>query len=68
MKVQKKITVYVPAQLLRKAQKASGADITETVRKGLTLLAASAAYEELRGLRGKLRLSLDLKSLREDRQ
>jgi len=43
------------------------AGITETVRCGLTLVAAGRAYDGLRRLRGKLRLSLDLEALREDR-
>ena len=40
----RKITVEVPAELLRKAQEASGAGITQTVRTGLELIAASRAY------------------------
>lgn len=64
---QRKITVQVPAELLRKAQASTGEGVTATIRRGLELLAASAAYEELRRLRGKVSFSLNLKKLREDR-
>jgi hypothetical protein len=37
MEAIQKITVGVPAELLAKAQRASGAGITETVRTGLHL-------------------------------
>lgn len=63
----KKITVYIPEHLLRKAQKATGLGITPTVRQGLELLAAAESYEKLRRLRGKIKFSIDLKALREDR-
>lgn len=63
----RKITVEVPADLLDRAQDAADAGITETVRRGLALVAAGRAYDQLRQLRGKLRLGLDLEALREDR-
>jgi hypothetical protein len=53
----RKITVNVPAELLEKAQEASGGGITQTVRTGLELVAASRAYARLRQLRGKVRFS-----------
>jgi hypothetical protein len=43
--------------LLDKAQRASGAGITQTVRAGLQLVAASQTYAKLRGFRGKVRFS-----------
>ena len=49
MEMTRKITVEVRADLLRKAQEASGSGITETVRAGLELLAASRAYAHLLG-------------------
>ena len=52
METARKITVEIPAALLEKAQEASGAGITQTVRTGLQLLAASRAYNRLRQLRG----------------
>lgn len=63
----RKITVHVPGKLLEEAQRSTGEGITETVRRGLQLVAAGAAYRQLRKLRGKVEVSLDLGSLREDR-
>jgi hypothetical protein len=63
-----KITAHVPASLLRRARAATGKGITDTVRLGLDLLAAAKAAEELRRLRGRVRLSVDLKDLRRDRR
>ena len=67
MPTAQKITVEVPRALLKKAQEASGAGITETVRNGLQLLAASQAYERLRRMRGKFRFSLSVAELKDDR-
>ncbi len=67
MSTPKKVTVEVPADLLRRAQKSTGEGITGTIRKGLELVAASRSYEELRRLRGRVTFSIDLKKLREDR-
>jgi len=63
----RKITVEIPESLLEKAQRASGAGITQTVRTGLQLLAASQAYDRLLQLRGKVRFRRTLKELKEDR-
>ena len=63
----RKITVEVPEGLLEKAQRASGGGITETVRTGLQLVAASEAYAQLRRLRGKVRFSRTLAGLKADR-
>jgi hypothetical protein len=63
----RKITVNVPVDLLSKAQKSTGEGVTETVRRGLQLVAAGAAYRKIRSLRGKVRVDLDLERLREDR-
>jgi hypothetical protein len=62
-----KITVGIPAELLARAQRASGAGITETVRTGLQLVAASEAYARLRQLRGKVRFSSTATELKADR-
>jgi hypothetical protein len=67
MEPARKITVEVPPELLEKAQRASGAGITETVRSGLELVAASHAYARLRGLRGKVRFTRTLAELKADR-
>src|SRR5256885_1899252 len=53
METARKITVEVPLELLKKARQASGTGITQTVRTGLQLVAASSTYACLRPLRGK---------------
>ncbi len=63
----RKITVEVPAELLEKAQRASGSGITQTVRAGLQLMAASEAYARLLQFRGKVRFSRSVEELKEDR-
>jgi hypothetical protein len=67
METARKITVEVPEDLLEKAQQASGAGITQTVRTGLQLVAASHAYAQLRELRGKVRFSQTTDELKADR-
>jgi hypothetical protein len=67
MEIARKITVEVPEDLLEKAQQASGAGITQTVRTGLQLVAASHAYARLRELRGKVRFSQTTDELKADR-
>jgi hypothetical protein len=63
----RKITVEVPPELLEKARRASGSGITQTVRTGLRLVAASHAYARLRQLRGKVRFTRTLAELKADR-
>lgn len=63
----RKVTVEVPPELLEKAQRASGAGITQTIRTGLQLVAASQTYAKLRGLRGKARFSRTSADLKVDR-
>lgn len=67
MPTARKITVEIPQELLEKAQKASGGGITETVRAGLQLVAASQTYARLRQLRGKVRFSRTAAELKDDR-
>ncbi len=67
MKTARKITVEIPANLLEKAQRASGNGITQTVREGLQLVAASGAYARLRQLRGKVHFTRTLDELKADR-
>jgi len=62
-----KITVEIPRELLEKAQKASGTGITQTVRTGLQLLAASRTYARLRRFRGKVRFGRSFTELKTDR-
>ena len=63
----RKITVEVPGELLEKAQRASGTGVTQTVRAGLQLIAASRAYARLRQFRGKVRFSRPVSELKADR-
>jgi hypothetical protein len=67
MKTARKITLEIPSDLLARAQRASGTGITQTVRAGLQLVAASEAYAGLRRLRGKVRFSRTLAELKADR-
>jgi hypothetical protein len=64
----RKVTVQLPADLLDRAQRSSGKNLTATICQGLRLVAAGPAYEGLRRLRGKVRFSIDLRALREDRR
>ena len=68
MATARNITVEIPDELLQKAQQASGAGITQTIRAGLQLLAASQAYDRLLQLRGKVRFSRTFEELKEDRE
>jgi hypothetical protein len=67
METARKITVEVPLDLLEKAQRASGTGITQTVRTGLQLVAASRTYARLRHLRGKVRFTRTWAELKADR-
>jgi hypothetical protein len=67
MDTARKITVEVPPELLEKAQQATGSGVTQTVRTGLQLVAASQAYARLRQLRGKVRFTRTLAELKTDR-
>lgn len=67
METPRKITVEVPRELLAKAQRASRTGVTQTVRAGLQLVAASRAYARLRQRRGTVRFSRSLQDLKADR-
>ncbi|MGC1619158.1 MAG: hypothetical protein WA765_11785 [Candidatus Acidiferrum sp.] len=67
MSAARKITVEIPEELLEKAQTASGTGITQTVRTGLQLVAASRAYDRLLRLQGKVRFSRTWQELKDDR-
>lgn len=66
MKPHKKITVNLPTELLNKAKKSTGEGITETLRIGLELLAASSFYDKALAKKGKIKFGISLKELRED--
>ena len=67
MEMARKITIEVSPELLAKAQRATGSGITQTVRTGLQLVAASQAYARLRQLRGKVHFTRTLADLKDDR-
>jgi hypothetical protein len=68
MRTARKVTVEVPPELIRKAQRATGSGITQTVRTGLELVAASQAYARLRQFKGKVRFSRTLAEFKADRR
>jgi hypothetical protein len=63
----RKVTVLLPADLVRRASKATGLGLTATIRTGLESITAGEAFGGLRRLRGKLKLSLRVDELRQDR-
>ena len=63
---EQKVTVILPKVLVEKATRASGVGLTPTIRQGLEAVIVSDAYRQLRKLRGKVRLSIDVKELRRD--
>jgi hypothetical protein len=66
METSRKITVEIPREPLERAQRATGASITETVRTGLELVAASQAYARLRQYRGKVGFTRSAAELKAD--
>lgn len=62
----KKITVEVPEELLESARQ-DGQGISDTVREALELKARHQAYQRLRELRGKVKWSIDYKTMKYDR-
>jgi hypothetical protein len=67
MSAERKVTIMLPEELLKRALKASGEGITPTLRKGLELVAAKETYRRLLKLKGKFDLKIDLKESRKDR-
>lgn len=62
-----KVTVMLPKELVRNALAASGKGLTPTLRMALEQIAAWPAYDRLRQMRGKVKLSINVDELREDR-
>ena len=54
------------SRTLKKAQRQSRDGVTATVRRRLELLAAAEAYEDLGRLRGKVKFTIDLETMRRD--
>lgn len=67
MAAPRKITVDVDEELLKSAQSASNESISETVRLGLRLLAASQAFQKAIALKGKVQFSKSWRDLKKDR-
>jgi len=68
MSAARKVTVQLPPDLVDRAQRSSGKNLTATICQGLKLVAAGPAYDGLRRLKGKVRFSIDLRRLRDDRE
>jgi len=62
----RKVTVLLPKTLVERATAASGKGLTPTIRQGLEAVAASDVYKQLRALRGKVQLSVNVTKLRQD--
>jgi len=67
MPATQKITVELPAELMQQARAVSGAGVSETVREALQEFVSRRAQLGLLALRGKVKIGLDLETLREDR-
>ena len=63
----RRVTVEVPAELLSRALRATGAGVAQTIRAGLELIAAGGACERLLQLQGKVQFSRSLNELKADR-
>jgi hypothetical protein len=57
----------LPTDLLERAQSATRAGVTETLRAGLRLVAATEAYTTLRKMRGTLPPGPSWQELKDDR-
>lgn len=65
----RKITAFVPVELMDRAQALSGEGVTETLRQALERYAISEWSRQMLALRGKVDLSdFNLDDLREDRE
>ncbi len=60
----KKVTVNVPELVLERARKITGRGVTETIVEALRELERQKRRSTLRGLKGKIRFSLELEKTR----
>jgi len=67
MSEMKKITAFLPADLLATAQANTGQGVTETLRVALEKLNYAAWCKRMLELEGKVKFEFDLDALREDR-
>jgi len=63
----RKLTVMIPEELINDAVKESGKNITDTIKEGLEMVRAKNAFRGLLKKRGKEKIKLDVKALRDDR-
>jgi hypothetical protein len=65
----RKITAFVPVDLMERAQSLSGEGVTETLRRALERYAVSEWSRQMLDLQGRVDFSdFDLDALREDRE
>ncbi|MGI9170472.1 MAG: hypothetical protein ACR2FH_09910 [Caulobacteraceae bacterium] len=64
----RKITAFIPADILALAQANAGAGVTETLRAALAAFNRAAWYRKALELEGKVRFEIDPEGLREDRE
>jgi hypothetical protein len=62
----RKVTVMLPQDLVKEATKVSGKGLTPTIREGLEKVLTADAYQQIRRLRGKVKLSINVDELRHD--
>lgn len=64
--IRKRLTLNLPHQLLKEAQKVTGKNMTDTIISGLEILKRIRGYDLAMKLRaGRLNLNIDLKTSRE---
>ncbi len=66
-KTERKITVMISDKLIEKATKASGENLTATIRRGLELVSAKTVYQNALSLKGKVDLKLNLEDSRKEK-
>ena len=62
----KKVTIYLPRDLLKRATDKTGKGITETVRDALEVVVANSASVKIAQYRGKVNMTVNIDDLRMD--
>ncbi len=62
-----KVTVNIPQNILKMAQEATHKNITDTIKYALQEIAIRNAYDGLRNSRGKVKFSININKLREEK-
>ena len=62
----KKVTMYLPRELLKRATDHTGKGITETVRSALEIVVANDASAKILQYRGKVKMTINTDELRSD--